>query len=154
MSIRQVLSRTLTTSLSTSHFPLTPAFSSTSLFFDFFSERFALSPLFSFPVFKSFCDFLALAKITPAFPNTSEKPRRYPPYLTHWSPKMERTHLATQIVDPLSLCTHIYKTGRECRQPVASSSSLVCATHLRNRADAAPPPDPLAELASELGQIT
>src|SRR5260221_14624492 len=115
MSIRQALSRTLTTSLSTPHFPLTPAFSSTSLFFDFLTERFALSPLFSFPMFRSFCAFLALAKITPAFPNTSEKHPGVPPYLTHWSPKMERTHLAAQIVDSLSLCTHIYKTGRECR---------------------------------------
>ena len=56
--------------------------------------------------------------------------------------------------DSLSRCNHIYKTGRECRRTVANSGTLVCTTHLRNRAPAKPPADPLAELASELGEIS
>src|SRR5579859_872150 len=68
---------------------------------------------------------------------------------------MERMHHTTQIVDPLPLCNHTYKHGRQCRQPVASPGAYLCSTHLRRHARFAPPiPDPLAELATELGEIT
>lgn len=68
---------------------------------------------------------------------------------------MERNQHATQIVDPLPTCNHTYKLGRQCRQPVDSPGGYLCATHLRIHARLAPPPpDPLSELASELGEIS
>jgi hypothetical protein len=67
---------------------------------------------------------------------------------------MEHTQHTTQTVDPRTLCNHIYKRGRQCRQPVGKPGEIFCSTHLRSHALAAPPPDPLAELASELGEIS
>ncbi len=51
-------------------------------------------------------------------------------------------------------CSHIYKNGRLCRQPVARPGEILCSTHLRSYALAAPPADPLADLADELGEIS
>jgi hypothetical protein len=56
--------------------------------------------------------------------------------------------------DSRPLCGHIYKHGRQCRQPVAKPGEILCSTHLRSHALAAPPTDALAEIASELGAIT
>ena len=67
---------------------------------------------------------------------------------------MERTDNRSKEVDSLPLCSHIYKHGRLCRQPVAKPGEILCSTHLRSHALAAPPSDPLAELASELGEIS
>ena len=68
---------------------------------------------------------------------------------------MERNQHATQFVDPMPTCNHTFKHGRQCRQPVAGPGGFLCSTHLRTHARfAPPPPDPLAALASELGEIT
>ncbi|HEY6128615.1 MAG TPA: hypothetical protein VIW23_10575 [Candidatus Acidoferrum sp.] len=64
---------------------------------------------------------------------------------------MERTH---QQVDPLALCSHIYKSGRQCRQPVAKLGEVLCGTHRRSYTLSSPPVDPLVELAAELGEIS
>src|SRR5579863_878759 len=77
MSIRQVLSRTLATSLSTVHFPLTLAFSSTSQFSPLLTHRISLTPLFSMSAFPSFCTFFTLEQISPVFPITSQKTLGY-----------------------------------------------------------------------------
>ena len=67
---------------------------------------------------------------------------------------MERTQCESNAVNSLPLCSHIYKHGRLCRQPVAKLGEVLCSTHLRSHALAKPPADPLAELASELGEIS
>jgi hypothetical protein len=66
---------------------------------------------------------------------------------------MERTHQHSDSPNSLPSCTHIFAKGRHCRQAVAKSGDLFCAVHAPSHALAAPP-DPLAELASELGEIT
>ena len=67
---------------------------------------------------------------------------------------MERTHNQSKAVDSLPSCSHTYKHGRQCRQPVAKLGEILCSTHLRSHALAKPLADPLAELASELGEIS
>jgi hypothetical protein len=66
---------------------------------------------------------------------------------------MERTQHHSNSPNSLPSCTHIFAKGRHCRQAVAKSGDLFCATHAPSHA-LATPPDPLAELASELGEIT
>src|SRR5258708_20562390 len=51
-------------------------------------------------------------------------------------------------------CSHIYKNGRLCRQPVARPGEILCSTHLRSYALPAPPADPLADLPYEPAEIS
>jgi len=68
---------------------------------------------------------------------------------------MERTHQSVELVDSLPLCTHtVPKSGRHCRQSVAKPGGLLCATHAKQLALSAPPADPLAEIAAELGDLS
>jgi hypothetical protein len=55
-----------------------------------------------------------------------------------------------EIVNSFPLCTHIYPKGRQCRPSVAHAGDLFCALHIRAHL-ASPPADPLAELASHIG---
>jgi hypothetical protein len=48
----------------------------------------------------------------------------------------------SKVVDPLSPCTHIYKSGRQCRQPVARLGEILCSTHIRSHAMPSPLPRP------------
>ena len=58
-------------------------------------------------------------------------------------------------VNSLPHCTHIFsKSGRHCRQSVAKLGVLLCTIHAKQLALSAPPIDPLAELAAELGDLS
>ena len=66
---------------------------------------------------------------------------------------MERNQLQSDSPKSLPSCTHIFTKGRHCRQAVANPGDLFCAIHAPSHVLAAPP-DPLAELSIELGEIT
>jgi hypothetical protein len=67
---------------------------------------------------------------------------------------MERIHQHSDSLNSLPSCTHIFAKGRHCRQAVAKPGDLFCAVHAPSHVLTAPPPDPLADLASQLGEIS
>ena len=60
----------------------------------------------------------------------------------------------TELVDPLPICTHTFPSGRHCRHAVVRIGALFCANHLRAHILSTPPEDPLAELASQIGEAS
>ena len=57
-------------------------------------------------------------------------------------------------IDPLPICTHIFNKGRHCRQAVAKPGDRFCAIHASRYTQTSRTDDPLAELATEMGDAS
>ena len=75
-------------------------------------------------------------------------------HTTHNTTDLVASHACGSELDPLPICTHVFNKGRHCRQAVPKPGDRYCAAHAHRPTQPAPLADPLAQLATEMGDAS